>query len=105
PPRPTLVGGFEGVRAGELRRGIAAGGDPGKCVFAGVGKTEQEIEFALRKGIYSLNVESEPELARINKVATRLKKVAPVAVRVNPNVDAGTHAKITTGTYENKFGI
>lgn len=101
----NLGGGFDIVSEGELRRVIAAGGDPRKCVFAGVGKTEQEIEFALRKGIYSFNVESEPELARINKVAARLKKVAPVAVRVNPNIDAGTHAKITTGTYENKFGI
>ncbi len=98
-------GGFDVVSEGELRRVIAAGGDAKKCVFAGVGKTEQEIEFALRKGIYSFNVESEPELIRINKVAARLKKVAPVAVRVNPNIDAGTHAKITTGTYENKFGI
>jgi diaminopimelate decarboxylase len=100
-----LGSGFDIVSEGELRRVIAAGGDPKKCVFAGVGKTESEIEFALRKGIYSFNVESEPELARINRVAGRLKKVAPVAVRVNPNVDAGTHAKITTGTYENKFGI
>ena len=74
-------------------------------MFAGVGKTEGEIEFALRQGIYSFNVESEAELARINRVAGRLKKIAPVAVRVNPNVDAHTHAKITTGTYENKFGI
>ena len=98
-------GGFDVVSEGELRRVIAAGGDPRKCVFAGVGKTEREIEFALRKGIYSFNVESEAELVRINKVAARLKKKAPVAVRVNPNVDAGTHAKITTGTYENKFGI
>ena len=101
----NLGGGFDIVSEGELRRVIAAGGDPRKCVFAGVGKTEQEIEFALRKGIYSFNVESEPELQRINRVAARLKKIAPVAVRVNPNVDAGTHAKITTGTYENKFGI
>lgn len=101
----NLGSGFDVVSEGELRRVIAAGGDAKKCVFAGVGKTEQEIEFALRKGIYSFNVESEPELARINKVAARLKKIAPVAVRVNPNVDAGTHAKITTGTYENKFGI
>jgi diaminopimelate decarboxylase len=100
-----LGSGFDIVSEGELRRVIAAGGHPKKCVFAGVGKTESEIEFALRKGIYSLNVESEPELARINRVAARLKKIAPVAVRVNPNVDAGTHAKITTGTYENKFGI
>jgi diaminopimelate decarboxylase len=100
-----LGSGFDIVSEGELQRVIAAGGDPKKCVFAGVGKTETEIAFALRKGIYSFNVESEPELARINRVAARLKKVAPVAVRVNPNVDAGTHAKITTGTYENKFGI
>ncbi|MDB6056323.1 MAG: lysA [Verrucomicrobiales bacterium] len=97
--------GFDLVSGGELQRVIAAGGDPRKCAFAGVGKTEEEIEFALRKGIYTFNAESEPELIRINKVAARLKKVAPVAVRVNPNIDAGTHAKITTGTYENKFGI
>ena len=101
----NLGSGFDTVSAGEIKRVIAAGGDPRKCVFAGVGKTEEEIEFALKKGIYCFNVESEPELRRINKVAERLKKVAPVAVRVNPNVDAGTHAKITTGTYENKFGI
>src|SRR5687767_11589655 len=101
----NLGSGFDVVSEGELRRVIAAGGDAKKCVFAGVGKTEQEIEFALRKGIYSFNVESEAELVRINKVAARLKKIAPIAVRVNPNVDAGTHAKITTGTYENKFGI
>src|SRR5216117_2740235 len=100
-----LGGGFDIVSEGELRRVIAAGGSPKKCAFAGVGKSEQEIEFALRRGIYSLNVESEPELERINRVGGRLKKMAPVAVRVNPNVDAGTHAKITTGTYENKFGI
>jgi len=100
-----LGGGFDIVSAGELQRIIAAGGDPKKCVFAGVGKTEAEIEFALKKGVYSFNVESEPELQRINRVAARLKKIAPVAVRVNPNIDAHTHAKITTGTYENKFGI
>jgi diaminopimelate decarboxylase len=101
----NLGSGFDIVSAGELKRVIAAGGDPRKTVFAGVGKTEAEIEFALKKNIYSFNVESEPELQRINKVAARLKKIAPIAVRVNPNVDAGTHAKITTGTYENKFGI
>src|SRR3954466_7827066 len=101
----NLGSGFDLVSEGELRRVIAAGGDPRKCVFAGVGKTEREIEFALRQNIFCFNVESEPELLRINGVAARLKKVAPVAVRVNPNVDAGTHAKITTGTYENKFGI
>jgi diaminopimelate decarboxylase len=101
----NLGGGFDTVSAGELQRVIAAGGNPKKCVFAGVGKTEEEIAFALKKGIYSFNVESEPELRRINRVAATLKKVAPIAVRVNPNIDAGTHAKITTGTYENKFGI
>ncbi len=101
----NLGSGFDIVSAGELKRVIAAGGDPKKCVFAGVGKTEAEIEFALKKNIYSFNVESEPELIRINRVAARLKKIAPIAVRVNPNIDAGTHAKITTGTYENKFGI
>ena len=101
----NLGGGFDIVSGGELQRVVAAGGDARKCVFAGVGKTVAEIEFALRRGVYSFNVESEAELHRINAVATRLKKIAPVAVRVNPNVDAHTHAKITTGTYENKFGI
>src|SRR5206468_7433560 len=101
----NLGSGFDIVSEGELSRVIAAGGSPKKCAFAGVGKTEREIEFALRRGIYTFNVESEPELERINRAAGRLRKIAPVAVRVNPNVDAGTHAKITTGTYENKFGI
>ena len=101
----NLGSGFDIVSGGELQRVIAAGGDPRRCVFAGVGKTEDEIEFALRQGVYSFNAESEPELQRINRVAARLKKIAPIAVRVNPGVDACTHAKITTGTYENKFGI
>ena len=101
----NLGSGFDIVSGGELQRVIAAGGDPRRCVFAGVGKTEDEIEFALRQGIYSFNAESEPELQRINRIAARLKKIAPIAVRVNPGVDAYTHAKITTGTYENKFGI
>jgi diaminopimelate decarboxylase len=101
----NLGSGFDIVSAGELRRVIDAGGDPRKCVFAGVGKTEEEVRFALRQGIYSFNVESEAELVRIDAVARSLKKTAPVAVRVNPDVVAGTHKKITTGTYENKFGI
>jgi diaminopimelate decarboxylase len=101
----NLGGGFDIVSAGELQRVLAAGGDPAKCVFAGVGKTVAEIEFALKAGVFSFNVESEPELQRINWVAAKLKKIAPIAVRVNPNVAAHTHAKITTGTYENKFGI
>ena len=101
----NLGSGFDIVSGGELQRVIAAGGDPRRCVFAGVAKSEVEIEFALRQGVYSFNVESEPELQRINRVAGRLGKIAPVAVRVNPNIEAHTHAKITTGTYENKFGI
>ncbi|HEY3931140.1 MAG TPA: diaminopimelate decarboxylase [Verrucomicrobiae bacterium] len=101
----NLGGGFDIVSGGELRRVIAAGGDPRKCIFAGAGKSEAEIEFALGKNVYSFNVESLPELERINRIAARLKKVAPIAVRVNPNIEAFTHAKITTGTYENKFGI
>jgi len=100
-----LGSGFDIVSGGELQRVIAAGGDPRHCAFAGVGKTESEIEFALQQGVYSFNAESEPELERINRVAARLNKKAPVAVRVNPDVEAHTHKKITTGTYENKFGI
>ena len=100
-----LGSGFDLVSGGELQRAIAAGGDPGKCAFAGVGKTDAEITYALKQGVYTFNVESEPEMLRINRIAAKLKKRAPVAVRVNPNVAAGTHKKITTGTYENKFGI
>ena len=101
----NLGSGFDVVSGGELQRVIAAGGDPRKCVFAGAGKTEGEIEFALLRNIYSFNAESWPELERINRIAMRFKKIAPIAVRVNPNIEAFTHAKITTGTYENKFGI
>src|SRR6185436_1361830 len=101
----NLGSGFDIVSGGELQRVMAAGGDPRKCIFAGAAKTEAEIEFALKENVYSFNVESVPELERISRIAGRLKGVAPVAVRVNPNVEAFTHAKITTGTYENKFGI
>jgi diaminopimelate decarboxylase len=100
-----LGGGFDIVSAGELYRVIKAGGDPAKCTFAGVGKTRDEIEYALKQGIYCFNAESEAELHYINQVAGDLGMQAPVAVRVNPNVDAKTHAKITTGKSENKFGI
>ncbi|MBN8419165.1 MAG: diaminopimelate decarboxylase [Verrucomicrobia bacterium] len=100
-----LGGGFDIVSAGELYRVIKAGGDPSKCTFAGVGKTRDEIEYALKQGIYCFNAESEAELHYINHVAGELGMQAPVAVRVNPNVDAKTHAKITTGKSENKFGI
>jgi diaminopimelate decarboxylase len=101
----ALGSGFDIVSGGELQRVLAAGGEASRCVFAGVGKTEAEIALALKAGINCFNVESEPELARINQVAARLRKTAPVAVRVNPDVAAGGHAKITTGTYANKFGI
>jgi diaminopimelate decarboxylase len=101
----NLGSGFDIVSGGELQRVIAAGGDPRRCAFAGVGKSEEEIKLALEKGVYTFNVESEAELERINRIAAKHKKVAPVAVRVNPNVAAGTHKKITTGTYENKFGV
>jgi len=82
-----------------LGRVVAAGGSPKKAAFAGVGKTEREIEFALRRAFIRSNVESEPELERINRAAGRLKKIAPVRAR-EPECGRGTHAKITTGTYE-----
>lgn len=100
-----LGGGFDIVSGGELYRVIKAGGDPAKCTFAGVGKTREEIAYALEQGIYCINAESEAELRHINQIAGELGKKAPVAVRVNPNVDAKTHAKITTGKSENKFGV
>ena len=100
-----LGGGFDIVSAGELFRVIKSGGDASKCTFAGVGKTRDEIVYALEQGVYCINAESEAELRYINQVAGEIGKKAPVAVRVNPNVDAKTHAKITTGKSENKFGI
>ncbi len=100
-----LGAGFDIVSGGELRRVIAAGGDPGKVVFSGLGKTAAEIEFALRTGIKSFNVESEPELVRLNEVAARIGKRAAVSLRVNPDVDARTHPYISTGLKNNKFGI
>lgn len=100
-----LGSGFDIVSGGELARVLEAGGDPKKVVFSGVGKTEAEIEYALEVGIKCFNVESEAELHRINQVAKSLDKVAPISIRVNPNVDAGTHPYISTGLKENKFGI
>ena len=97
--------GMDIVSEGELRRALAAGVDPQRIVFSGVGKTRDEMEAALRAGIFCFNVESEPELAALSDVATGLGLTAPVSIRVNPDVDAGTHAKISTGKYENKFGI
>jgi diaminopimelate decarboxylase len=97
--------GFDIVSGGELFRVIKAGGDPAHCTFAGVGKTREEIIYALQQGIYCFNVESEAELAYLNEVAKELGVIAPAAVRVNPNVDAKTHKYISTGKSENKFGI
>jgi diaminopimelate decarboxylase len=101
----NLGAGFDLVSGGEIRRVLAAGADVKTSVFAGVGKTEAEIALALAKGIFAFHVESEPELARINHVAGKVGAKAPIAIRVNPDVDAKTHAKITTGKSENKFGI
>jgi diaminopimelate decarboxylase len=101
----NLGSSFEFASAGEMRRVIAAGASVKESVFAGVGKTETEIRLALEAGIFSFHVESEPELARINHVAGKLGLKASIAIRVNPDVDAHTHAKITTGTSANKFGI
>jgi len=97
--------GFDIVSGGELFRVIQAGGKASECTFAGVGKTRQEIAYALEQGIYSFNVESEAELERINEVAGQLGQIAPIAVRVNPDVDAQTHKFISTGKSHNKFGI
>ncbi|MGQ0509952.1 MAG: diaminopimelate decarboxylase [Betaproteobacteria bacterium] len=100
-----LGAGFDIVSGGELARVIAAGGDPAKVVFSGVGKSEDEIRAALRAGVLSLNVESEAELDRVNALAGSLGMRAPVAFRVNPDVDARTHRYISTGLKQNKFGI
>ena len=97
--------GFDVVSKGELMKVIRAGGDPGKVIYSGVGKREDEIEFALQKGIKCLNVESESELYKVEQVASRLGIRAPVALRVNPDVDAMTHPSISTGLKKNKFGI
>ena len=101
----NLGAGFDLVSGGEIRRVLAAGSDVKTSVFAGVGKTEAEIRLALQNGIFAFHVESEPELARINHAAGTLAVRAPIAIRVNPDVDAQTHAKITTGRSGNKFGI
>jgi diaminopimelate decarboxylase len=100
-----LGSGFDIVSEGELRRVLQAGGDPAKVVFSGVGKAETEIEFALHTGIKCFNVESEAELHRIAKVAARIGKIAPISLRVNPDIDAKTHPYISTGLKANKFGI
>ncbi len=101
----NLGAGADVVSGGELKRALAAGMQADRIVFSGVGKTESEIEQALVANIRSINAESEPELAAIDRVAKRLDKRAQVMLRINPDVDAHTHAKITTGLNENKFGI
>lgn len=100
-----LGAGFDIVSGGELQRVLAAGGDAGKVVFSGVGKTADEMRQALEAGILCFNVESAAELLRLNAVAGSLGKVAPVSLRVNPDVDAKTHPYISTGLKQNKFGV
>ena len=97
--------GFDIVSGGELARVLAAGGDPAKVVFSGVGKRVDEMRAALQAGIHCFNVESESELKRLNQVAGDMGCIAPISLRVNPNVDAKTHPYISTGLKENKFGI
>jgi diaminopimelate decarboxylase len=100
-----LGSGFDIVSGGELERVIAAGGDPSKVVFSGVGKTAAEMKRALELKIKCFNVESEPELERLNQVAGELGVKAPISLRINPDVDANTHPYISTGLRDNKFGI
>jgi diaminopimelate decarboxylase len=97
--------GADVVSGGELERAVAAGIPPEKIVFSGVGKTVSEMRRALELGIACFNIESEPELERLSMIASDMGKVAPVSVRINPDVDAGTHAKISTGRRDDKFGI
>jgi len=97
--------GADVVSAGELLRALAAGIPANRIVFSGVGKTADEMRIALEKGIYQFNLESEPEAEMLSQVALSMGRKAPVAYRINPDVDAGTHAKISTGKSENKFGI
>ena len=100
-----LGAGADVVSAGELKRARAAGIPASKIVFSGVGKTEAELRFALNEDILCLNIESEPELELLSKLATEMGRKARISIRVNPDVDSGTHAKISTGKSENKFGI
>jgi diaminopimelate decarboxylase len=100
-----LGSGFDIVSGGELQRVLAAGGDPAKVVFSGIGKSEAEIRLALKAGILCFNVESADELERLDRVAGELGARAPMSLRVNPDVDAGTHPYIATGLKQNKFGI
>ena len=101
----NLGAGADVVSGGELKKALAAGIPASRIVFSGVGKTREEMRLGLEKGIYQFNVEGEPELEALSEVALSMGAAAPVTLRVNPDVDAGTHAKITTGTSETKFGI
>ncbi|WBF65508.1 MAG: diaminopimelate decarboxylase [Candidatus Kinetoplastibacterium crithidii] len=101
----NLGSGFDIVSGGELERVLSVGGDPKKIVFSGVGKQEWEIKNALKSGIKCFNIESEAELYKISQIADELKIIAPISLRVNPDVDAKTHPYISTGLKENKFGI
>ena len=100
-----LGSGFDIVSGGELARVLAAGGDPGKVVFSGVGKTAEEMRAALKAGILCFNIESASELHRLNRIAGEMGHIAPVSFRVNPDVDPKTHPYISTGLKENKFGV
>lgn len=100
-----LGSGFDIVSVGELERVLAAGGDPKKIVFSGVGKSSEEIQRALDVGIFCFNIESWPELHRLNNLANQLQTKAPISIRVNPDINPGTHPYISTGLKENKFGI
>ena len=101
----ALGSGFDIVSGGELQRVLAAGGDAGKVIFSGVGKSRDEIKLALEVGVKCFNVESLPELDRINEVAAAMGQIAAISLRINPDVDAQTHPYISTGLKENKFGI
>jgi len=100
-----LGAGFDIVSGGELARVLRAGGNPQRIVFSGVGKSSTEIQWALEVGIHCFNVESMSELQRLNQLAREMGKIAPISIRVNPDVDANTHPYISTGLKENKFGI
>src|SRR5476649_197078 len=100
-----LGAGADVVSGGELKRALAAGIPPEKILFSGIGKTETELRAALTEDILCINVESEPELELLSKLAGELGRVARISVRVNPDVDSGSHAKISTGKSENKFGV
>jgi diaminopimelate decarboxylase len=100
-----LGAGFDIVSVGELERVLRAGGDPGKIVFSGVGKQASEIQRALEVGVHCFNIESEAEMYRLNEVALAAGQIAPISLRVNPDVDAGTHPYISTGLKDNKFGV